>query len=260
MKPVIGIIASLTKRRISVGQEYVSAIVSSGGLPYLIPVPFSGRDEVRISVDDVKGITRLVDGLLLPGGGDLVPAYYGEEPLVPLTYLKLVETARSDFEIELIGEMVRSKKPLLGICYGMQLINVSLGGSLYQDIRHQLGGSLDHRNNLHEIEISHASELPGRLGPEVWNTRPSSIIVNSFHHQAVKKTADGLEIFGMSKDGIIEGVYKRDHPFLLGVQWHPERNQDGEFSSRLFSSFIDAARQSSKIHWSSDRLTGDYAF
>lgn len=173
----------------------------------------------------------LIDGLLLSGGGDIPPEYYGEDISVPEDRLDFVQRQRVEFERLLLKEIIKRRKPVLAVCFGMQLVNVAFGGSLYQDIELQLGNALDHKKD-HEIEIIQ----PSAISPQL-----SACNVNSSHHQAVKKLGDGLEAFAISGDNIIEGFHKKDYPFLLCVQWHPERIFYDRLSLGLFETFISKA-------------------
>ncbi len=208
MKPIIGITADMDENIYRLKQDYVSAVEKSDGLP-LILAP----------TEDVSRIADLIDGLLLPGGDDLLPEYYGES--VPLGKLKFVKKERSDFEIAILKEIVKRQKPVLAICYGMQLVNAAFGGSLYQDIEKQVKGAINHKEGQHKIKIDESFCF-------IFNIPQSAIssqqLVNSSHHQAVKVLADGFETFAVSEDGIIEGFYKKDYPFFICVQWHPERS------------------------------------
>lgn len=209
MKPIIGITADMDENIYKLKQDYVSAVEKSGGLP-LILVP---------AMDNVSQIADFIDGLLLPGGNDISPEYYGEKISVPSGCLKIVRKERSDFEIALLKEVVKRKKPVLAICYGMQLVNAAFGGSLYQDIETQVKGAINHREGQHDIKI---------IQSLAFSPQPSVFTVNSSHHQAVKALADGFEVFAVSEDGIIEGFYKKNYPFFICVQWHPERSFQGQ--------------------------------
>ncbi|MCL4536953.1 MAG: gamma-glutamyl-gamma-aminobutyrate hydrolase family protein [Nitrospirae bacterium] len=222
MKPIIGITCDMDEQIFKLRQDYVSAVEKSGGLP-LILAP----------TGDISQIADFIDGLLLPGGDDLPPEYYGEDISVPLECLKIVRKERSDFEISLLKEVVKRQKPVLAICYGMQLANVAFGGSLYQDIEAQVEGDINHRSGGHDIKI---------VQPSVLDLQPSTFSVNSSHHQAVKRLADGFEVFAVSGDGIIEGIYKRDYTLFIGVQWHPERIFYDKLSLGIFEGFIEQAK------------------
>ncbi|MEW5745824.1 MAG: gamma-glutamyl-gamma-aminobutyrate hydrolase family protein [Nitrospirota bacterium] len=208
MRPVIGITAGIDDELYSLRRNYCTAVEKAGGLPViLVPSP-----------QTPPLLAAIVDGLLIPGGDDLAPEWYGETLSVPPECLKEAPRERSEFEIALLHEMVRRGKPVLGICYGMQLINVAFGGTLYQDIALQEERAYRHQRTLHRILI--ASPFGGIASGE-------EFAVNSYHHQAVKDIGDGLEVFALSADGLIEGFYKKEHPFLVGVQWHPERGNEG---------------------------------
>ncbi|MBI5681908.1 MAG: gamma-glutamyl-gamma-aminobutyrate hydrolase family protein [Deltaproteobacteria bacterium] len=236
MKPVIGITADIDKEYLKIKRDYVRAVAEAGGLPIIIAPS-----------DDACGVADKIDGLVLSGGGDILPNYYGENISVPLEVLKPVEKERIDFEIELFREAMKRQKPILAICYGMQLVNAALGGTLYQDIS-PLGTDLksvpkflNHRQGQHMIKIDNSFYSTFHI-PQYANTQS----INSSHHQAIKSLADGLEIFALSNDGIIEGFYKRDYPFLVCCQWHPERDLcKNEISPALFRLFIDAAKRQS---------------
>ena len=168
----------------------------------------------------VKHYVDALDGLLLQGGADMSPKSYGEQPINPAW---AGDEVRDAYEIELFHEFVSQGKPVFGICRGHQLINVALGGSLYQDIATQCPGSFCHRDEVkydhsfHEMRI-----LPGtwlsRLYPTMVSTR-----VNTIHHQAIKGLGEGLVAEAMSEpDGIVEAVRWEGHSFVVGVQWHPE--------------------------------------
>ena len=239
-KPIIGLTAFRTDAKgpyhyMSVTEAYVESVAKAGGIPVILPLQVSGADF------DV--LRPLLDGLLLPGGGDVDPALYGapEHPEVGG-----VDTDRDALEIALVRDATQHQLPFLGICRGLQVINVALGGTLYEDIADQRPGSLKHdyhrgggypRNRLsHPVHLDESSRVAQMLGT-------SDVEVNSMHHQAVCDLAPGLVPTGYAPDGVIEALElpTSTHPFGVAVQWHPEWLQEHEPMRALFRAFIQAA-------------------
>ena len=215
MRPIIGITADIEGNRLKLNRDYAAAVENAGACPVLLAPS-----------RNVADIALRIDGILISGGSDLHPSYYTED----VNYeIKIVERDRSGFEFAIIHEIIKLKKPVLGICYGMQLINVAFGGSLYQDIKQQVPAAIGHREGWHTIKIDD-NKLIDR----------GEFKVNSSHHQAVKVIGQRLNAIAFSADGIVEAVYSEDYPFLLGVQWHPERMKDS-LSEKIFRSFVEAA-------------------
>jgi putative glutamine amidotransferase len=235
--PVIGIpagVVTLPGRppKLGVNRSYVRALAAAGAAPVLIPP----LDEASL-----RRLYARLDGLLLPGGEDVAPALYGEQPL---TQNLEVDNLRDQLELTLARWSISDDRPVLGICRGQQLLNVAMGGSLYQDLHFQKATHVDHAGHAgsdrssasHRVELDPGSRI-AQLLDEV------SLDVNSFHHQAIKEAAPGLQISGRSPDGVVEAVESNRHRFLLAVQWHPEE-MDGLASTRLFSGLVGAARDS----------------
>lgn len=159
-----------------------------------------------------------LDGLILQGGTDVSPRAYGEDPLSPAW---AGDPVRDAYELELLHEFIEAGKPVLGICRGMQLVNVAQGGSLYQDLPSQLKGSVlhetgDYDRHAHAIEFSAAGEF------QRWFGGAKGGMVSSIHHQAVNRLGRDLRVEAMSEDGVIEAVMGTGRNFICGVQWHPE--------------------------------------
>ena len=214
--PIIGITTDIDNEYVRLKHHYCEAITGAGGIPILIP-----------SVGNALQYGDMIDALLISGGNDLDPFYYREEvsPRV-----KLVPRKRSDFEFALLDEVLRLRKPVLGICYGMQLISVYFGGTLYQDLALQGSVEISHENGYHLIMISE-----NRFFEE------DTCSVNSSHHQAIKQLGKGLSACAHSPDRLIEAFYKEDYPFLVGTQWHPERMHENDLSTHIFQLFVGAS-------------------
>ncbi|MEM1441413.1 MAG: gamma-glutamyl-gamma-aminobutyrate hydrolase family protein [Verrucomicrobiota bacterium] len=219
--PLIGI-ASLAS------DGYVRAVRESGGIPLVLP----NADGSPEKIDDYL---ELLDGLLMPGGADIPPSEYGEEPHETV---EVLDDDRYQFEKALGTAWIKkTDKPLFGICLGGQWINVLSGGSLIQDIPSELGTV--HRDTDHLIELEEDSRLAGIFGV-------TSLEVNSSHHQAVKEVGDGLRIVARSPDGVVEAIETTDPDrFLVGVQWHPERMMESGAEQRaLLRAFVEASKKS----------------
>jgi putative glutamine amidotransferase len=246
LPPIIGITATLKEdvdavaerplgRFVRADLDYVDGVAGAGGVPVVLPPT---GDETA-----AETVIRSLDGLLLSGGSDLDPGYYGEEP-VPELGVTLPE--RDAFEMTLVGLALRRGMPVFGICRGMQVLNVALGGTLYQDLPSQWERDvLKHRQDTpkwqptHEVRVEDGSYVAGVMDREV-------VKVNSYHHQGVKDLARGLLATGRSSDGVVEAVEAVDvsERWLLGVQWHAEAMRGaGPQQESLFEAHVLAAKR-----------------
>ena len=216
---------------LALSEHYVKAIVQAGGIPVLLPL--------ELPEPQLADMLDRLDGILLPGGMDIDPALYGMETTPKVS---ISSPDRDHIEMEILKAAVSNGLPFLGICRGLQVINVALGGTLYTDIATQRPGALKHdyypdwpRNHRpHAVTFEPGSRLADILGQT--ETR-----VNSLHHQGIRSLAPSLQASAFAPDGIIEGVELPDHPFGLGVQWHPEWLTEHPPMRALFHSFVDAA-------------------
>lgn len=211
-KAVIGISALLYEesRDYRCTRSYAEAVAAVGGIPVMLPA--------AIVTEDAELLLPGLDGVLIPGGADVDPLLYGEEPL---RELGLVKTSNDLFELRLLRAAREARKPILCICRGEQVLNVAFGGTLYQDLPSQLPRSLRHRQTpvsasdpTHSIDILRGTLLYNAYGV-------GSLTVNSFHHQAVKELAPGFRVSARAKDGVIEAIECTEER-IIGVQWHPE--------------------------------------
>jgi putative glutamine amidotransferase len=197
-----------------------------------------------ISVDRAAEVIGSVDGLVLPGGGDVLPAIYGE---AAHRTFSAAEPGRDDFELTLARRALEADVPLLAICRGIQVLNVARGGTLVQDVQDQLGDSVNHMLREPPVAIAHDVWIsPGSLLERLMRERleSDSCPVNSRHHQAPKTLGQGLVVAATAPDGVIEAIEDPSLRFCLGVQWHPENfYRTGEFRP-LFEGFVDACRRS----------------
>jgi putative glutamine amidotransferase len=240
MKPIIGITGNRLAKGIDkfyghrvtyTQQRFVDAVQKVGGIPIVIPIE---------EPENATQLLGLVDGLLMTGGQDITPYYYGEEPLPEIGEYAPIRDA---FEMALSKKAIELKKPVLAICRGMQVMNVALGGSLYQDNKHVGKPLLQH--------LQHADE---QLGSHLIDIDSNSLLstvhgekkrVNSLHHQFIKKLADDLYATAHTQDGMIEAVEGKDlESFFIGVQWHPELMfQSDAQSEALFALFVEESKK-----------------
>ena len=219
-RPLIGITTDFKNKHNSIEEVYSKAIVKYGGLPILIPTV----EQQRTYLAD---ILNRVDGLLIPGSRDMDPGYYGEEPHPKLNPMS---RERTEAEFMALEMAIEKDKPVLGICGGMQFINVFCDGTLYQDIQDLIDKPVVHEKGaLHPVEIKKDSLLHRIIGKDEIN-------VKSYHHQAVNRLGDDLIVSAVSPDGIIEAIESERYS-LFAVQWHPEL-EDTDTSKKIFEYFI----------------------
>lgn len=222
-------------RRPLVGNNlaYVQALTAAGAAPVLIP---PGLDDQAL-----RAICGRLDGLLLTGGADVDPALYGEERQ---PFCQEPEPERDRLELAMVARALEDDLPVLGICRGMQTLNVALGGDLYQDIEAQEPGKMRHAlsdlprdHRAHEVTLEPGSRLAKIVGAE-------RVAVNSLHHQAVRRVGNGARVVAWATDGVAEGMEAPEHRFVVAVQYHPEElAPTDEASRRLFAAFVAACRE-----------------
>jgi putative glutamine amidotransferase len=216
-------------------ERYHLAAAAAGAAPMLVPL-------LADDLDTLRAVYERLDGLLIPGGVDIDPARYGDPPHAKLGR---IDAARDTTELQLATWAIAEKKPVLGLCRGVQVINVAAGGTLYQDIGDELPGALKHDcfphfgfardHKAHDVELSTGSRVRDAM-------RTGVLGVNSLHHQAIKELGRGLRVTATAPDGVIEAIESTDGSFVVGVQWHPEVFEPtDEDTRRLFRAFVSAA-------------------
>lgn len=232
MIPVIGLLGEVDDECAArVMRSYAQAIEDNGALPILLP--YVKNDEA------VDRFIDLCDGFLFTGGVDVEPRKYGEETHPKCGTIRLF---RDDLELRVAERVLKTDKPIMGICRGIQLLNVALGGKLYQDIPSEIPSDIPHAQSepktepSHSVSIIEGTPLHALIGK-------TGMAANSFHHQAISTLGKGLEVMALADDGIIEAVYLPTHSYLRAYQWHPERlcNTDGD-NNALFVDFINTAK------------------
>ncbi len=240
MKPLIGITMNIEEQATRdlniLDQDYGKAVLQAGG----IPVPVLG---IKQSIPD---LVRQLDGFLFTGGDDIHPRFYKERPRAGAK-LALASNSRIRFEIDLFKAVVKAKKPVLAICYGAQLVNVTLGGTLYQDIALQVPRAIKHgaakagEKVFHPVSIFEGTKLCKIMGS--CKAGDCSVRVRSSHHQSIKNPGRGLRLSAVSPDGVFEALESRGKNYLIAVQWHPEKTLADGPTQGLFESLIQASRR-----------------
>jgi len=240
MRPLIGITMNLEEqpsRNLDIlDQDYGRAVLQAGGFP----VPVLG---IAAAIPD---IVKRVDGFLFTGGDDIHPRIYGERPISGAR-LRLASDSRVTFEIKLLRAAMKAKKPVLAVCYGAQLVNIALGGTLFQDINLQLPRSGKHGaarpadKVFHPVNIFEGTKLCEIIGSCA--TGNCSIRVRSAHHQSIKNPGRGLRLSAVAPDGVYEALESRGSQFLVAVQWHPEKTLADRASKKLFGALVSASRK-----------------
>lgn len=235
MKPVIALTSQyehlVGRKMIKMNNTYVNAVVDSGGVPIVLPII---KD-----LSDVERYLDLVDGLILTGGGDLSPIYFGEEPIKEVDSICL---SRDNMEIELFKKAYERNIPILGICRGLQVMNVALGGTLYQDINVQVANAIGHMCSYNIHQGYHTiSILKDSLFHSIFKT--DKLIVNSQHHQSIKDLGQNLKVSSTTVDGVIESIESTNDKWLLGTQFHPEVmiESDDKFMG-IFNLFMETCK------------------
>lgn len=233
-KPIIGIPTHLMFIGNSLGgkdicyisEEYCQSVSKAGGIPLLLPP--------TTSLEDLTGQLKFCNGLLLPGGDDINPLIYGEEPYKDLgeVHLKV-----DRYEITLTQLALELNVPILGICRGCQLLNIACGGNVYQDLSEYPSAYLKHTQKAKRYEPTHTISIsPSSLLTPIFGT---TLSVNSFHHQAINHLGKDLVATAYAKDGIIEAIEMPSRHFVMGVQWHPEiMLMDSDAMLPLFELFV----------------------
>lgn len=238
-KPIIGIAANVIVEeqgffpgmsRAALSYDYVESVAMAGGVPIMLPM---------VEEADIEQQIQLLDGLLLSGGFDVDPLKYGEEPVPELGALY---PELDEYQMKAAQIAVKLKKPLLGICRGLQVINSAFGGTLYQDITYATSSGLKHFQKSARHLATHTVALTeGTALAEIFGT--TEVLTNSYHHQSVKVPAPGFVVNAKARDGVIEGLEKMGESFILGLQWHPEMMAAHSAEMRkVFAAFIAAAK------------------
>jgi putative glutamine amidotransferase len=237
-RPLIGLTTYLEPARYGVWSQetallpraYVDVVARVGGWPVLLP-PVADLD---------ASVLGALDGLVLSGGGDVDPSRYGADRHPATGGTSVVRDAAEE---ALLQAALSADVPVLGVCRGMQVLNVALGGTLYRDIaeyplahKHTYYPDLPFDLRPHPVQVAEDSRLAEALGQPL-------VDVNSLHHQAVREVAPALRAVAHAPDGLVEAVEVRDHPFALAVQWHPECLPDAPEMRRLFEAFVRAAAE-----------------
>ncbi|MBC7083406.1 MAG: gamma-glutamyl-gamma-aminobutyrate hydrolase family protein [Firmicutes bacterium] len=236
MRPLVGVTCSSSSsneasesKRYTLPHDYVYALTRAGGEAVILPAG-DGESAIRLA--------SALDGILLSGGADLDPRHFGEDPHPRLGH---IDPERDEFELALVRAAIQAGTPILAICRGIQVLNVAMGGTLYQDIPSQVNGAIKHRQDApryhasHKVVVERHSKLAGMVGA-------GDVLVNSFHHQAVREVAPGFFVSARSTDGVVEGIESAHDLFVVGVQWHPECMTD-QYPAMLeiFAAFVAEA-------------------
>lgn len=235
-KPVIGVMPQYNEKdtRLMIGADFFGAIAKAGGIPVLLPL-FS-------SVEDVEEILDRFDGFLYPGGSDINPLIFGEDAHLQCGN---IIPARDTLELVLLSAILRLKKPVFGICRGIQVMNVALGGTLYQDISAQTATAhknIGHYQKAGDAVLTHSVYVEkGTLLYEI--VGKERLFVNSFHHQSCKKLGEGMVVNATAADGVVEAAALKHHKFFLGVQWHPEHLYEiSEDMAKIWNAFVGSCK------------------
>ena len=230
-RPLIGIVPLVDYKLDSLWMlpGYMDGLTAAGAVPVMLPL--------TSEMDAIGQLVATCDGFLLTGGQDVAPSLYGQGAA---TELEETCPERDSMEAVLLNEVMRTGKPFLGICRGLQFINAALGGTLYQDLPTQRPSGVEHHQSgaydapTHDVELVADSPLCRYLGK-------TSMKVNSYHHQGVKDLADSLSVMGTAPDGLVEALYRPSSRFLWAVQWHPEFMFRTDADSReIFRAFVES--------------------
>ncbi len=241
MKPYIGVTMNLevqpARNLNMLDQDYGRAVLQAGG----IPVPILGINQA------VGDLVKQLDGFIFTGGDDIHPRFYRERPLAGARIANSPDE-RTRFEINLFRAAARARKPVLAICYGAQLVNVALGGRLYQDIARQIPKAIKHsparagQKVFHPVNVFEGTKICTIIGA-CRGAGNCTIRVRSSHHQSVKNPGRGLRLSAVSPDGVIEALESRSkNNFLIAVQWHPEKTPNDRYTRKLFGALVNASK------------------